>query len=333
MDKPGDLTKTLSPLARGEVWVELEPKVLSSDPWIVYFDKFMTEDEVSRYEEHTESLTFFSSTTMQQDGQPVKTATRTSFTANCNPPCNSAEIYQLAERRVSAITGVPQANFETTQATRYEVGGYFKNHHDHAEEFALSPCGARVFTLFAYLTNNGDGQGGDTYFPEVNITVAPKRGAAVLFANTLDKNPHKIDKRTHHESTPVLQGEKRGLNFWMRQHNFIDFWHKRCVSPDEVYPADDSYRQTLPTNEKVIFRSVVPEPLTIFFVHAQNENKIADVPANGEVVVNSFVGHRFRIRKSGSLVLVREYVVEATSANVKPQAVLLREASKAPGEL
>jgi prolyl 4-hydroxylase len=58
-------------------------------------------------------------------------------------------------------------------------------------------------------------QGGATAFPEVGLTVRPKRGSAVLFANlTPDQQ---VDRRTLHAGLPVLSGCKYIATKWLRE--------------------------------------------------------------------------------------------------------------------
>ena len=58
------------------------------------------------------------------------------------------------------------------------------------------------------------GQGGETNFPDLGISVPPKRGRAVLWASTFDSAPLSKDKRTRHESLPVVRGMKYAANIW-----------------------------------------------------------------------------------------------------------------------
>ena len=65
-------------------------------------------------------------------------------------------------------------------------------------------CGPRAFTFFLYLSDVEEG--GATYFPYINVSVAPKKGSAVLWPHGLDSDPRTKDTRTHHEAQPVIQG-------------------------------------------------------------------------------------------------------------------------------
>eukprot|EP00747_Dinoflagellata_sp_TGD_P178517 gnl/TRDRNA2_/TRDRNA2_27529_c0_seq1.p1 gnl/TRDRNA2_/TRDRNA2_27529_c0~~gnl/TRDRNA2_/TRDRNA2_27529_c0_seq1.p1 ORF type:complete len:402 (+),score=70.51 gnl/TRDRNA2_/TRDRNA2_27529_c0_seq1:119-1207(+) len=216
------LNKTFMPIMNGEYFSELSPKVLSVDPWVIYFENFMTEDEVTRYEKLLSKVKMIPS---RNQGQ--RTIARTSETAICGPLCGEEEINQLIEIRVSAITGVPQENFEWTQATLYKPGAYFREHHDENEEGTMLPPGPRLYTIFVYLSEAEEG--GGTRFTSLDISVPNKRGSAVLFANTKDSDPMKIDHRTTHEAIKVVRGAKRGANFWVHQYNWRDYFWQGCT--------------------------------------------------------------------------------------------------------
>ena len=62
--------------------------------------------------------------------------------------------------------------------------------------------------VFLYL-NNVD-EGGGTKFRDLDITVQPKTGKAVLWPSVLDEFPDRKDRRTSHEALPVKKGIKYG---------------------------------------------------------------------------------------------------------------------------
>ncbi len=67
--------------------------------------------------------------------------------------------------------------------------------------------------MFTYL--NELPAGGETEFPELGISITPKRGLAVIFSNCHeDGSP---DQRTLHASRPVESGEKWLAVKWFRE--------------------------------------------------------------------------------------------------------------------
>ena len=60
--------------------------------------------------------------------------------------------------------------------------------------------GVRLFTFFIYLhTPEG---GGGTHFPNLNLTISPKKGSALLWPNVMDHDLAQSDHRTMHEALP-----------------------------------------------------------------------------------------------------------------------------------
>jgi 2OG-Fe(II) oxygenase superfamily len=76
------------------------------------------------------------------------------------------------------------------------------------------PAGVRVLTCFMYLSDVDEG--GNTSFPNMNITVVPKKGRAILWPSVLDEDPNAGDSRTDHEALPVVAGIKH----WIHQRDY-----------------------------------------------------------------------------------------------------------------
>lgn len=73
-------------------------------------------------------------------------------------------------------------------------------------------------TVFLYL--NDVEEGGATAFPELNLTVVPKAGRALLWPSVLNEQPSKIDWSTEHEAMEVTRGTKYGANVWFHLKPF-----------------------------------------------------------------------------------------------------------------
>ncbi len=123
------------------------------------------------------------------------------------------------EARVAALTGIPIAHGEPLQLLHYPAGGEYEPHHDYfdpAYEGAarqLQHGGQRVATVVMYLREPE--QGGDTYFPELELSVRPRRGSAVYFEYANARG--ELDSRCLHAGTPVLRGHKWIATKWLRQ--------------------------------------------------------------------------------------------------------------------
>ena len=112
---------------------------------------------------------------------------------------------QIIRERIANLTMVPSHNAEHLQMLRYETGQFYKVHHDQNSP-RTSAWGPRIYTFFMYL--NEVEAGGHTHFPRLNISVKPRRGAALLWPSVLDADPNERDDRTEHESVAVVAGTK-----------------------------------------------------------------------------------------------------------------------------
>jgi prolyl 4-hydroxylase len=126
------------------------------------------------------------------------------------------------DRRISALMNCPVENGEGLQVLRYGPGAKNTPHFDFllpsnpANRESIARSGQRVSTLVVYL--NQVARGGETVFPELGLSVAPKPGNAVYFeyANSL----HQVDQKSVHAGAPVQEGEKWALTKWMRERRF-----------------------------------------------------------------------------------------------------------------
>ena len=134
--------------------------VLSSDPWVLTIDDFLSEDECEAVKQAGSNDG--SSWARSQAGDGVQAA-RTSSTAWCKGACLSNPTIQAVEQRVSDLLGgIPMENAEPMQVLRYESGQFYKVHHDQNSPRS-SAWGPRMFTVFMYI--GGGYEGGLTHFP------------------------------------------------------------------------------------------------------------------------------------------------------------------------
>lgn len=124
------------------------------------------------------------------------------------------------EERIAELINWPVDHGENLQILHYVPGTEYKAHYDYFEPdepgtpSILERGGQRVGTLVIYL--NEPECGGGTYFPDVGLEVAPKRGNAVFFSYP---RPHP-STRTLHAGAPVLAGDKWIATKWLRQRPF-----------------------------------------------------------------------------------------------------------------
>jgi 2OG-Fe(II) oxygenase superfamily len=69
----------------------------------------------------------------------------------------------------------------------------YRTHHDYIPHQRTRSCGPRILTFLFYLSDVASG--GETNFPDLGLTIQPKKGRAVLFANVMDSGEPTPGKR------------------------------------------------------------------------------------------------------------------------------------------
>lgn len=127
------------------------------------------------------------------------------------------------EKRIAAVMNWPEENGEGLQILNYKVGAEYKPHFDYfppgdpGSAVHLARGGQRVSTMVIYL--NDVEQAGETMFPEVGLSVVPKKGSAVYFEYCNSQG--QIDPLSLHCGVPVAAGEKWIATKWMRQGRYV----------------------------------------------------------------------------------------------------------------
>ena len=123
------------------------------------------------------------------------------------------ELIATLEKRISSIMNIPIEHGEGLQILQYTPGQEYKAHYDFFSSTSKSAQNNRISTLVMYL--NDVEQGGETYFPKLNLTVTPKKGMAVYFEYFY--NDENLNELTLHGGAPVITGEKWVATQWMRK--------------------------------------------------------------------------------------------------------------------
>lgn len=135
---------------------------------------------------------------------------------------NESDFIARLDRRIAEIMHWPVENGEGLQILNYQVGGEYKPHYDYfppedpGSATHLTKGGQRVSTLIIYL--NDVPSGGETIFPNIHLSVSPKKGSAVYFEYCNDAGH--VDPLSLHGGKPVIAGEKWIATKWMRQRRY-----------------------------------------------------------------------------------------------------------------
>jgi prolyl 4-hydroxylase len=246
---PGDLDRIYESITTNPAFEKYGLKVLSRPsyapgdtaettdyqlgPWIVVFDNAVTDEEADRFIELGSKLGYTKSTTNvvgkhENDGTltTLEIAGRTSTTAWCFFECAEDPTVQRVMNRIAAITGIAETNYEHVQILKYEKGQFYRTHNDYIGDQKTRQPGVRILTFYFYLSDVDEG--GGTNFPNLNLTVAPKKGRAVLWPSVLNDDPNSEDTRTNHEALAVVRGVKYGFNSWIHQRDFKGAVERGC---------------------------------------------------------------------------------------------------------
>ena len=123
------------------------------------------------------------------------------------------EVVMRVENRISSMIGIPVEHGEGLHILQYKPGQEYKEHFDYFASTSKSASNNRIATVVMYL--NDVEEGGQTYFPKLNLSVYPKKGMAVYFEYFY--NDQALNELTLHGGAPVVQGEKWIATQWIRR--------------------------------------------------------------------------------------------------------------------
>jgi len=216
-----------------EPWIELpgaRSRVVfnlnQNAPQIVFLDHFLSNDECAALIECGQPRLEPSSVVLE-NGEIKPHVARTSRGAML--PRALTPVVAGVERRIAALCDWPVERGEGFQILRYEPGQEYLPHYDWfkdprtgASESALradalgsrvATWGQRVATLLLYL--NDVPEGGATTFPRLGLSVQPKKGSVLYFANLTENGER--DTRALHAGAPVKKGVKWVATKWLRE--------------------------------------------------------------------------------------------------------------------
>jgi prolyl 4-hydroxylase len=199
---------------------EVEVVMRCERPQVMVFANVLSSEEcdevVARSATKLKRSTIVDPKTGKEDIIERRTSEGTFFTL-----CEDDFIARL-DKRIARLMNWPMENGEGFQILRYGVGGEYKPHFDYfppsdpGSSVHLARGGQRVSTLVLYL--NDVVEGGETIFPDVGMSVAPRKGGAVYFRYFNGRG--QIDPLTLHGGAPVIAGEKWIMTKWMRQRRY-----------------------------------------------------------------------------------------------------------------
>jgi len=189
-------------------------------PIIMTLDNLFSHAEVDQLIEITKHKLTESKVVDPITGQETKIRDRKSEGAFFQVMEN--DFIAVLDKRIAEVMCWPVINGEGLQILHYQPGGEYKAHFDYfpydhsGSKIHLAKGGQRVSTLIIYLSEVE--QGGETTFPEIGLSIIPKKGSAVYFEYCNSKG--ELDPLTLHAGNPVIKGEKWIATKWMRQNQY-----------------------------------------------------------------------------------------------------------------
>ena len=78
--------------------------------------------------------------------------------------------------------------------------------HEYVLDQTLTAAGPRIYSAVVFLDDADQGHGGELWFPDLNIAVAPKAGTLVIYANVKRDDYLAPEPRTRHAHRALADG-------------------------------------------------------------------------------------------------------------------------------
>jgi prolyl 4-hydroxylase len=188
-------------------------RAINSNPPIFEIDDFLSPEQCANLISHGEESTYLGGLGSSQTFSGSKTtSTRTSST--CHLPFESTpELLKLT----NLLTGVDISHYEEPQICKYTQGQRYSWHYDSIPMGFRKGWGNRVATLIVYLNTLSEKDGGATIFKDLDLTIQPKMGKALLFFPSYEDGNQ--DDRTLH-SGAICETTKYIANVWIHEGSY-----------------------------------------------------------------------------------------------------------------
>ncbi|WP_394578944.1 2OG-Fe(II) oxygenase [Cytobacillus firmus] len=178
-----------------------------AEPLIVVLGNVLSDEECDQLIQQSKDRMQRSKVANSLEVDELRTSSSTFFEEGEN------ELVARIEKRVSRIMNIPVEHGEGLQILNYKIGQEYKAHFDFFSSTSKAASNPRISTLVMYL--NDVEQGGETYFPKLNLSVSPQKGMAVYFEYFY--NDQNLNDLTLHGGAPVVSGDKWAATQWMRR--------------------------------------------------------------------------------------------------------------------
>ncbi|KAL7533452.1 hypothetical protein ACHAXR_005241 [Thalassiosira sp. AJA248-18] len=196
------------------------------DPYVVIFKKFLSEEEA----DHMQSLI----STIGWSDNPSRNTYAGIARCHDNDLCKNDDIYLQIMRRISSLTNSTMSHLEPMEMVHLHASTQDSNILQHNFEISSlwKPAGPRVLSLFMFLSNAGEGGGGELEFPHLDwLHIRPRKGMAVLWPNVMNDNVLESDPLTSYGHFPLRNGDESffGSHVHVMLHNWTDANMRGCT--------------------------------------------------------------------------------------------------------
>jgi len=187
---------------------------------IYTYDDLVTEEEAEELIEKIEQ-NLEPSTVVNKEDHDFVSPYRTSKTAALH--YFHDPLYLAVDKRITGVIGLNPFYGESMQCQKYEIGQFYKEHHDFFTPFTkeyetyCTWMGQRTWTAMLYL--NDVEEGGETFFKQLKLTIKPKRGTLIAWNNLYSNGIPNL--KTLHEAKPPISGPKYVITKWFRSWSLI----------------------------------------------------------------------------------------------------------------
>lgn len=187
------------------------------------------------------------------------TARNSSLRTNSGAPLNYGETQVIAdvEQKICQLAGMDVNHLEKLILVRYEDGQQYKMHHDGHW---------RPITVFIYLNDLPEDAEGETFFPNLELKIKPRKGAAVMWPNSLkgqDGVTLLEDTRVMHAGLPPKGAIKYGINcFFNCAPKRLEDDHNSCIQGQGPPTASEGMLLNGPSKGRCLAMPVTSIPVT-----------------------------------------------------------------------
>ena len=154
----------------------------------------------------------------------------------CLNDCRKEAVNVELSERAADLLGAPTVNHtESWHVLQFTHRQQLTLHHDFMDDERHKPGGPRLLALKVFLADVQNG--GAVHFPAINVTVAPRKDAALLFALVRPDDLLKPDMRTQFQYTPLWEQDTTSqvLETWSHLHDYYSPHLNECLMRHASY--------------------------------------------------------------------------------------------------